>query len=442
MRQSGQHTLSVSCISDTNASIKRIRQRLRYTYVVSVLRNTVRMTRISSCFLTELQTQVKPNSGPSVIRQLLPYLTLAAVLHGGLLAALHGEWLSQQPDAPAALQISLTEAAPAPVPEVAQAATQAAKKSGQPAKSAAADGSPRRAAIRAPAQPVIADAVIAAEPVLPLADSSLIPALSAVSATPASTDDAHKISAGNGNAAEAQGVSAADDAPRLSTTHIIAPPSVTMQMRIVRETPGQNPMYGVGEVRWQHDSQHYRLELNAGLDLLLTSVTLYQSVSEGQITQAALQPRILSEKRRGRSETATHFDRSGATVTFSSSNKTLALHSGAQDRASVLLQLAALGKADPGWFQAGRRFRIQVAEDRDAMDFVFEVVEETTLKTSAGTYRCWHLRRPPLAGKYNSALDIWLAPDLHWLPVQIRNTESNGAVTTQTLRSTEWSSPS
>jgi hypothetical protein len=58
-----------------------------------------------------------------------------------------------------------------------------------------------------------------------------------------------------------------------------------MQMRIVRETPGQNPMYGVGEVRWQHDSQHYRLELNAGLDLLLTSVTLYQSVSEGQITR-------------------------------------------------------------------------------------------------------------------------------------------------------------
>jgi hypothetical protein len=370
------------------------------------------MTRPSSSFLTELQTQVKPNSGSSVIRQLLPYLTLAAVLHGGLLAALHGEWLSQQPDAPAALQISLTEAAPAPAPDVAQAATQAAKirtvcevSSGWRFTAPRCD--PR------PAQPVITDAVIAAEPVLPLADSSLIPALFAVSATPASTDDAHKISAGNGNAAEAQGVSAADDAPRLSTTQIIAPPSVTMQMRIVRETPGQNPMYGVGEVRWQHDSQHYRLELNAGLDLLLTSVTLYQSVSEGQITQAALQPRILSEKRRGRSETATHFDRSGATVTFSSSNKTLALHSGAQDRASVLLQLAALGKADPGWFQAGRRFRIQVAEDRDAMDFVFEVVEETTLKTSAGTYRCWHLRRPPLAGKYNSALDIWLAPDLH-----------------------------
>jgi hypothetical protein len=119
---------------------------------------------------------VKPNSGSSVIRQLLPYLTLAAVLHGGLLAALHGEWLSQQPDAPAALQISLTEAAPAPAPDVAQAATQAAKirtvcevSSGWRFTAPRCD--PR------PAQPVITDAVIA-EPVLPLADSSLIPALS------------------------------------------------------------------------------------------------------------------------------------------------------------------------------------------------------------------------------------------------------------------------
>lgn len=400
---------------------------------------------MSSCFLTELNTQVKPTSGPSVIRQLLPYLTLAAVLHGLLLAALNGAWLAQQPDAPAALQISLTEV-PVAVAPAAEAPAPAAKKATPAAKSNASTGSARRAVIRAPAQAVIADAEIAAEPALPLAASQLIPALSAV-ATAAHTDgdgnsagSSGSSGTGSANSGEAQGVSAADDAPRLTTTQIIAPPSVTMQMRIVRETPGQNPMYGVGEVRWQHDSQHYRLELNAGLDLLLTSVTLYQSVSEGQITQAALQPRILSEKRRGRSETATHFDRSGATVTFSSSNKTLALQSGAQDRASVLLQLAALGKADPAWFQAGRRFRIQVAEDRDAMDFVFEVVEETTLKTSAGNYRCWHLRRPPLAGKYNSALDIWLAPELHWLPVQIRNTESNGAVTTQTLRSTEWSS--
>jgi hypothetical protein len=117
-------------------------------------------------------------------------------------------------------------------------------------------------------------------------------------------------------------------------------------------------------------------------------------------------------------------------VTFSSSNKTLALHSGAEDRASVLLQLAALGKADPGWFQAGRRFRIQAGGRPRCNGFVFEVVEETTLKTTSAHLPLLHLRRPPLAGKYNSALDIWLAPIRTAAGANPQYRESNGAVTT------------
>jgi len=40
--------------------------------------------------------------------------------------------------------------------------------------------------------------------------------------------------------------------------------------------------------------------------------------------------------------------------------------------------------------------------------------------------------RPPRPGLYNSTLELWFAPAYHWYPVQIRNTEPNGAVTTQT----------
>lgn len=36
-------------------------------------------------------------------------------------------------------------------------------------------------------------------------------------------------------------------------------------------------------------------------------------------------------------------------------------------------------------------------------------------------------------GSYRSRLDVWLAPAKGWYPVQIRNTEANGAVTTQTV---------
>jgi hypothetical protein len=96
------------------------------------------------------------------------------VLHGCCCWLLHGEWLSQQPDAPAAQHISLTEAAPAPRLTL-RKRRRRLQKSGQSAKSAAAGGSPRRAAIRARRSP--SSPMVIAEPVLPLADSSLIPAL-------------------------------------------------------------------------------------------------------------------------------------------------------------------------------------------------------------------------------------------------------------------------
>jgi hypothetical protein len=50
-----------------------------------------------------------------------------------------------------------------------------------------------------------------------------------------------------------------------------------------------------------------------------------------------------------------------------------------------------------------------------------------------GRVLTWHLSRPPKPGSYSARLDIWLAPGLNWFPVQIRNTEANGALTTQTV---------
>jgi len=75
--------------------------------------------------------------------------------------------------------------------------------------------------------------------------------------------------------------------------------------------------------------------------------------------------------------------------------------------------------------------RVQVAEDREAQEFLFQVQAKEVLKTRMGELETWHIIRPPRAGKYNSTLEIWLAPGWQWYPVQIRNTESNGTVTSQ-----------
>ena len=65
--------------------------------------------------------------------------------------------------------------------------------------------------------------------------------------------------------------------------------------------------------------------------------------------------------------------------------------------------------------------------------FRFQLVGEEELDTNMGRLVTWHLRRPPKPGTYSSQLDIWLAPSMQWYPVQIRNTEASGALTTQTV---------
>jgi hypothetical protein len=143
----------------------------------------------------------------------------------------------------------------------------------------------------------------------------------------------------------------------------------------------------------------------------------------------------MTEKRRGRSMTATHFNRDAGTLTFSSSQASYPLAPGTQDKASVPLQLSAIARGDPK--QLSGNIDIFVGEDRDASVFSFVVAGPEQIDTPLGRIKAWHLVRPPKPGSYSSRLDLWLAPDYGWVPVRIRNVEASGAVTTQTARSIE-----
>jgi hypothetical protein len=153
--------------------------------------------------------------------------------------------------------------------------------------------------------------------------------------------------------------------------------------------------------------------------------------SEGTVGAAGFEPHEATEKRRGRSQTATHFKREQGAITFSASPASVPMASGAQDKATLPLQLAAIARADPSQFDGG--VEILVGEDKGATIFRFVVVGQEEIETPLGSTTAWHLSRPPRPGAYSAQLDIWLAPKHGWYPVQIRNTESSGAVTTQTV---------
>jgi hypothetical protein len=133
--------------------------------------------------------------------------------------------------------------------------------------------------------------------------------------------------------------------------------------------------------------------------------------------------------------TATHFNRQDGTLTFSASPAKYPLVPGAQDKASVPLQLAAIARGDSK--QLSGNIDILVGEDRYASVFTFTVAGQEQIDTRLGRIATWHLVRPPKPGSYSSRLELWLAPAYGWYPVQIRNVEASGAVTTQTVKTIE-----
>ncbi|MTW09502.1 DUF3108 domain-containing protein [Pseudoduganella eburnea] len=212
---------------------------------------------------------------------------------------------------------------------------------------------------------------------------------------------------------------------------VALPPSAKLELDVKRKDADGTKWSGSASIVWQQDGASYKVTQEAGVTIVFARVNLMQVSSEGTINESGIAPTTFNEKRRNRSATATHFNQQEQKITFSASERTIPLAPGAQDRATVVFQLAAIGRADVN--QYGKEMDILVGEDRDAVVYRFQLVGEDELETEMGKLVTWHLTRPPKPGSYNSRLDFWIAPSLDWYPVQIRVTEGNGSVTTQTV---------
>lgn len=260
-----------------------------------------------------------------------------------------------------------------------------------------------------PAAPVAADAPAA--PAVTVQQAPPEPAPEAVAASPAEPPPP-----------------AAPAAPRYKTS---VPASAEFDMQVDRRDADGTKWTGVASMSWSNRGDSYRLGFEAGISMLVTRINLLVMHSEGVIDASGVAPRTVTEKRRGRAQTATHFDPDKKAITFSATTASVPWQEGAQDKASVPFQLAAIGRGDVN--QLAGNIDILVGEEKGAAVFRFKLVGEEELATKMGRLVTWHLSRPPKPGTYSSQLDIWLAPSLQWYPVQIRNTEANGAVTTQTV---------
>ena len=162
--------------------------------------------------------------------------------------------------------------------------------------------------------------------------------------------------------------------------------------------------------------------------------TVLSQNSIGQLGADGLQPGRFSDKRGMRSEKAAHFQRDTGQITFSGRQTSTALQSGAQDRLSMLLQLAAMaaGSADQ-LAQAGQiAFQVSNTEEADTWVFLVQATEQT--EVPAGQTLALHVVRNPRK-EFDSRLELWLAPSLGYLPARILQTEANGNTLELQLRS-------
>ncbi len=217
--------------------------------------------------------------------------------------------------------------------------------------------------------------------------------------------------------------------PLMAASSATPAPAVRLKYDVAAVAKGF-PVSIKGELLWQPEGNGYNARMEVSHFLLGTRV----QTSKGRLTPAGLEPTRFGDK--VRSEVAAHFQRDKGIVSFSANTPDVPLEPGAQDQLSLLIQLGAMVAAGPQRFPPGTRVPFQAIGPRSAESWVFTVGESEKLTLPGGELMALKLSREP-AVEFGSRAEVWLAPDLGYLPARIRVTEHNGDTVDQQWRATE-----
>jgi len=207
------------------------------------------------------------------------------------------------------------------------------------------------------------------------------------------------------------------------TYRVKPPPSGRIDYTVVTRSSLDAPSQDGGSARmvWRSDGTRYAVELDGVLGTIS---------SEGQVDDAGIAPqRALTGM--GTGALTTVFDRGSGTIGAGPQGQPFPLVPGSQDTASVLLQLAGMGVSDAGQIKDVLEFWVGGAGGAGIERY--QVTGPERIATAAGpldTVRLVRLGEPGAP-----VLELWLAPQHAWLPVQLRVTDALGASRTQTLAS-------
>jgi uncharacterized protein DUF3108 len=268
----------------------------------------------------------------------------------------------------------------------------------------------------------------AAEAASEAASAAAANAAAAAAASPASSaaaaSSAQAANAANAASGADTGTAAANDTNNGNAAHAApgvkfsVPPSGDLEYDTFYNGVRNQP----GTIHWESDGHTYRLIVAVPLPFVGT----YSYESHGRVDAFGLAPDQYIETHGRRGQDVTVFNRETKQIAFTRTPKTLALQDGAQDRFSMIMQLASLVRGAPDAYKPGVTREFYVTDNDSGEIWPIETMGDETVRTQQGFVEARHFTRLPRHEGDRRRVDVWLAPSLGWLPVRFVQTEPNG----------------
>jgi hypothetical protein len=304
--------------------------------------------------------------------------------------------------------------APAPAPAAPPArALRIARASSAPAPASAPVPARRRAADDSPSRTQLETEALALADELERAERAKSQAAAASAARPPATDVAAAESTASAAAAPASAVPAGPARPPFQW-----PPATRLTYTLTGERGTGVHIYGHSTVEWRLEGTHYQVQFDVHISPLIDQ----HMDSDGTVGADGLRPRhydesfsfMLATPRERRIEFGDD------EVTLSNGRRVPRLQQ-TQDGASQFVQFVWMFYNHPGWLTPGHIVQIPLALPNNLRRWNYQVVGRESLALAFGTLEAVHLK-PLLDGPRRPneyPFDIWTAPSLQYLPVQI-----------------------
>jgi len=223
--------------------------------------------------------------------------------------------------------------------------------------------------------------------------------------------------AGAQDGASAAGAVPAEQAPLPGDLHSTLPPSADLQYQttVTMQLMGMPvTLHARTTTGWRIAGQRYEAHLH------MDTAEFDQSSRGALDPDGALVPDRYEEKRPFHSAEAVQIDWAQERVQFGSAAPTHAPAPGAQDRLSLQFELARLRQRYPERFATGSTHEVSLIGTHDVDPWKFTVAEAESIDTGRGPMRAVRFSARRQVGTVEETMDIWLGPDLRWLPIRIR----------------------